>query len=203
MELKYLIKTLKKQSRLLTISTLVFGVIGFLFFYFFPTVYKATGSFYVSRGVAEVSQLDFTYEGYYAQQAGTKYTGTLIGLLESVDIRKVALDNLGIPVTETTLREASRNIRAKKAAPQLVTLTTKALSPELAERFWITLSEAVVESSDKLNETAGDPMLTVIPVGEGPIVHEGFNDLFVSVTVGVLFGLLVGSFIAAFKEYLS
>jgi capsular polysaccharide biosynthesis protein len=202
-EFKDLVKLLKSNRRTIVSYGGLFILFGVAFFYFFPKTYKTAGSFYVTRGVDLVERSDFRYEGYYAQQAGTNYAETLIGLLESVDVRRNALANLEIPVTESTLREAARNIKAKKAAPQLVTLSVKGSSPELAERFWLVLSQEVIAVSDKLNKNAGDSALSVTLVEDTPVTYETFNNVYLDIFIGLAFGLLLGSFVAVLKEYLS
>lgn len=198
-----MVKLLKSNRRTIVSYGGLFILFGVAFFYFFPKTYKTAGSFYVTRGVDLVERSDFRYEGYYAQQAGTNYAETLIGLLESVDVRRNALANLEIPVTESTLREAARNIKAKKAAPQLVTLSVKGSSPELAERFWFILSQEVIAVSGKLNKNAGDSALSVTLVESAPVTYETFNNVYLNVFIGLAFGLLLGSFVVVLKEYLS
>ena len=196
MELKELFNLCRKYSALILGSGLVFGLVGILFFYFFPKVYKAEGSFYISReGDAVTSLGDFTYEGYYAQQAAANYTGTFIALLESVDVRRNALAALEIPVREETLRESSRVISAKKSGPQLVSLTVRARSPERAEALWLSVSQEALLASDVSVE--------VTPVSLEPVVYQGFNNLYVAVFVGLVFGLLFGTSAAVLKEYLA
>lgn len=203
MELKELIKVIKKHTKTLVSMGVFFGLLGLAFFYFFPKPYKAVGSFYVTRGVDLVERADFRYEGYYAQQAGTSHAETLIGLLESVDVRRATLSNLGIPVSETILREVSRNIKAQKVAPQLVTLTVKGSTSETTERFWLAMSQEVIATSDRLNRNAGDPSLHVSLVADTPTVYETFSNVYLDVFAGLIFGLLLASFVAVLKEYLS
>jgi capsular polysaccharide biosynthesis protein len=113
------------------------------------------------------------------------------------------LIDFGLPTTEITLRESSRNIKAKKAAPQLVTLSVKGSTPELAERFWMSLSQEVIVASDRLNRNVGDPSLSISLVSAAPVVYETFNNVYLDVFAGVFIGLFLGSFIAVLKEYLS
>lgn len=204
MELKELVQVFKRHLGTVLVFAGLFALAGAAFYFYFPKSYKAIGSFYISRAVSdETSQGDFTYEGYYAQQTATNYTGTFIGLLESVDVRKAALEDLGQPVNAQTLRKSARNINVKKAAPQLVVLTVKAPTPELAESFWTSLSDSATGASAALNNFAGDPGISVLQISSAPVVQETFNNLFVDIFVGLSFGLLLGTFVSAFKEYLS
>ena len=204
MELKEFIQIFRKYLRFIFAFGLVFGFLGAAFFYFYPKSYKAAGSFYVARVINGDTPLgDFTYEGYYAQQAGTNYTETFIGLLESVDVRKAVLESMGVQVNEASLRKAARVIDVKKTAPQIVTLAVKAPQPETAKEVWQTFSNVAVEISVTLNDFAGDPMVSVFQVSPEPVVYETFNNLYVDILAGLTLGLLLGSFTAAFKEYLS
>ncbi len=204
MELKELIQVFKKHLLLIIGLSLVFGLLGAGFFYYYPKSYKAVGSFYVSQiANRETSLGDFTYEGYYAQQAGTNYAETFIGFLESVDVRSQALRSLGLEVNESSLRKSSRIINTKKAAPQLVTLTITALEPKMAKDFWNALASSAIEVSDSLNDFSGSVGISVLQVSENPIVHQTFNNLYVDAFTGLAFGFLIGWLVSALKEYLS
>ena len=204
MELKTLIQTFQKHLTLILGFGLVFGLLGAAFYYYYPKSYKAVGSFYVARVISETPpQGDFTYEGYYAQQAGTNYTETFIGLLESVDVRKLVLESMSVEVNEASLRRAARIVDARKTAPQIVTLTVKASDPESAKKVWQTFSNVAISTSAMNTESAGDPLIEVWQISWEPVVYETFNNLYVDILAGLAFGLLLGSFTAAFKEYLS
>lgn len=203
MELKKLLQVLEKNTRFIVVMGIVFGLFGLVYFYYFPKTYKTTGSFFVTRDVDPVERNDFKYEGYYAQQAGINYAGTLVGLFESIDIRRAALDSLGTPATAGNLRKAARNITTKRTSPQLVTLTVKAKTSRDSERFWTFLADAATDFSQRLNKNTGDPLLRVLRVGEFPLVYEGYNNIYVDLVLGLSFGLFLGFFIAVLKEYLS
>lgn len=201
MELAELLQVFGRNKKMIVKITLGFGLVGLLYF-LLPKSYRAVGSFYVTRGVDFRNRSDFTYEGYYAQQAGTNYAQTLIGLFESADIRSDALNLMGVPVTESNLRRVARNLKAKKASPQLVTLTVKAGSEDLAKEFWNALSESARNASTRLNESTGDPFLRITSVSTFPVVHQTYSSVSVSILVGLGLGCLVGFLIAVIREYL-
>ena len=184
MELKELIEVFTKNKKLIIKIAIGFGLLGLLF-YAVPKPYKAVGTFYVTRGIDLDNKLDFTYEGFYAQQAGTNYAETLTGLMESVDIRREVLDVLKLPVTESALRELARSIKTKKTAPQLVTLTVKADSNQGAKRLWLAVADATEHSSRQLNSASGDGLLQVARVSPLPVVYAGYNSLVVFVGVSL------------------
>ncbi len=196
MEVKDLLKISKKHFSLILGSGLVFGLIGVLSFYFLPKVYRAEGSFYISRLSDDSTDLgDFTYEGFYAQQAASNYTGTFVALLESVDVKRNALLEMGRPVTGDSLRRFSRSVSVKKPAPQVVSLTVSSKDPEEARNAWTSVAQQALLVSDA--------SINVVSLSKEPIVLERFNNLYVNAFVGLGFGLFLGLLAAFLKEYLS
>jgi len=87
---KKIIKTIEKNRLLLITATFIGLVLGIIF-YFLPSKYISSGSFYVSKKTDK--SLDFfTYEGYYAQQSAITYADSVITLAKSVDIKKDVLE---------------------------------------------------------------------------------------------------------------
>ncbi|MBI2414725.1 hypothetical protein HYV31_02710 [candidate division WWE3 bacterium] len=201
MELKELLTHIKNNWRILAGSTLIGLLVGLGVFYFVPVGYRAVGSIFVARESEFSRKADYTYEGYYALQTAKNYAKTLIGILESVDIRKTALEIMGVPITENTLREARRNVSIKEAAPQLVSIQVKDKDFVKASEYWKTLSAEALKTSDKLN-MRGDEKINLIVMDGSPVVYKAFHNIWVDMWAGIVLGLVFGVVVISFKEYL-
>lgn len=202
MELKRLIGMFKEYILSIALVSFIFGFAGIVLFYVLPPCYKAAGSLYVTREIEDTTLNYFTYEGYYAQQTAKSHTETVMGMLESIDMRKRALEKQQILVTEETLREASRNIQVKTPAPQMVVLEVGGKNPVEARTFWMALASETISAAKKLNES-GDPNLEIIALDNFPVVYKTFRSVYVNLGVGLLFGIFVSLAVVSFKEYFS
>lgn len=204
--------TKKYKYGILSVGVL-FALFGAILYFLIPNNYVASGSLFVTRsidmpnsedvGVQALAQkedfADFKYEGYYAQQNAVSYTATLLGLIESDEVKKDVLDELGVSVNNNSLRRFGRAVSAKKKAPQLIQVKVKAGTPEDAVNRWKVLIANVTSLSQKLNDK-GDPSVVVMSVSDEPVVKESFNNLYVNISVGFLFGVLIGYFVFAIYD---
>jgi len=199
-ELKDLYILLRAKRYLIFLSAVLFGLFGIGVYYFFPQSFIASGSFFVVRMVEDNSGSYFAYEGYYAQQTAFSHSDTVLGLFNSVNVRKNALEGLGIVVNETSLRKLNRSIRVKKEAPQIITLNVKGRSISEAGSGWVALSKAVLNTHEILNQK-GDPKLSLSMVESLPVVHKTYRSLYLSLIVGILFGVFMPVIYMVFAEY--
>ena len=200
MELKDMVDVFIRSKKLVLTIAFIFTLIGVLHYYYLPVTYKATGNLYVSRELDNSLRGDFTYEGYYAQQVLKTYTETLIGLLESINVRKSAIEEMNIPVTEVSLRRLKNKISTKKIAPQLVSFEVKQKNPELASNYWVSVVHHAIKSANELN-VYGDNKIDVSPVGEVPVVHESYRNIVVSTVGGLFIGLMLSITAVSLREY--
>ncbi len=196
-----LVRLIKKSAVSVIVVTFVFGVAGIALYYFVPQKFSAAGTFYVERSVENGAGRFFTYEGYYNQQTAIAYSNTVLGLLESDDVRTLALKKLGIDITEQSLRRFNRQIKTTKTANQLITLSVTATNPKKAESAFKALAQSTVDTSDKLSQTS-DPFLHVALVNNQPVVQETFRNVWVNLSIGMLLGFLLSVLFLSFKSYL-
>ncbi|RJR26944.1 hypothetical protein C4561_04165 [candidate division WWE3 bacterium] len=198
MELKDLIKKLKKEIRSLVMFVLVGTGLG-LVLYNIPAKYISTGSFYIQR-TTENSSNYFTYEGYYGQQTALSYTNTVAALLESVDLRTLALAKLNVPVNEVTLRKYQRFISVNKDGPQLISLTVKGNTHEESKGLWESLSSSLIDTTVDINKS-GDANLSISKITDEPVVKKEYKSIWINLSAGFGLGLIAGILFISFKEY--
>ena len=202
MELKEILSFLRENVIKIGIISAVFGMIGVGLYYTLPTRYIATGSFYVQRTVETAKNDDFfTYEGYYGQQTALTFASTLVGLFESTDIKKQALEELGVQPTEENIRRFDRHVRIKRTAPQMITLTTKANTPQEAESLWNAVSSTTLLTANTLT-SQGDADLRINQVSENPLVKETYRSLYVNIIAGLCLGFILAVTSLALINYL-
>ena len=202
MELKEIIEFIKKYIKQIILGSIIFGMVGALLHFVLPTKHYASGSLFIRRSVNPFTEDHFTYEGYYGQQSAMLYTNSIIGLVESEDIRKQALENLNVEVNEKTLRKYSRKIKTRKTGPQLLTLITKDPTPEKATLLWKSVSDSTINTLNKINKN-GDPFISVAKVSDEPIVKESYKNIFVDILVGLGIGFIISTTFFSLKSYLS
>ncbi|MFC1722241.1 hypothetical protein ACFL0C_01185 [Patescibacteria group bacterium] len=200
MELKELIKFIIIRIKLIFLTGVVFGLAGGILNYFLPTKHYATGTLFIRRTIYPYAEDHFTYEGYYSQQAAMFYTNSIIGLIESEDIRSQALTSMNIEVNEKNLRIYDKKIRTAKNGPQLVTLITKEKTSEDAENLWKAMADSTINTMNTINQR-GDPFMSIAKVTEKPVLKESFRDPSVFIFVGFSFGTLFSIFYLSFINY--
>lgn len=203
MELKEMISFGKKNIKILVASIILMGAIGALAYYFLPVKHYATGSLFIRRSIYPYSEGHFTYEGYYGQQAAMSYANSVIGLIESEDIRAQTLTALEIPVNEETLRKYERKIRTVKSGPQLIGLVVKENGPQEAEKLWQAVADSTINTMNGISRV-NDPFVGVVKISENPIIREGYRNPVICVLVGMGFGLVLAvSYLALFNYFKS
>ena len=198
MELKQITKTIEKNRFLLITATFIGLILGIIF-YFLPSKYISSGSFYISKKTDNSLEF-FTYEGYYAQQSAITYADSVVTLAKSVDIKKDVLEKMSQPINEKNLRELNKSIKIKKAGPQIISLEIKGRTYELAEETWTKFSESLIKKSDEMNKNS-DEKLVVNTVSEKPLTRKAYRSPWVFGAAGVLAGLALGILVMCGKEY--
>jgi len=200
MELKEIINFFKSNLRMVVFSTILAGLLGVATYFLLPTKYCASGSLFIRRSTYPYSENHFTYEGYYGQQAAMSYTNSIIALIESEDIRAVALKSLEIKINEATLRKYEKKIKTVKSGPQLVGLVVKEKSPEKAEELWRAVADSTISTMNGISRQ-NDPFVGLIKISAEPIVKESYKNMAVCALVGAGLGLLVSTGCLVLKNY--
>lgn len=178
--------------RTILLLAVVGGLLGMVAFYLYPFGYVAQGSLFVTRKTDTNLRQDFTYEGYYARSSAGEYTETVIGILESVDIRKNVLEDTGLVINRKSLSSLSKNLTVRKKAPQVIWVGFKGHSSDYTKSIWNSFVDNTIKTSNRLNEEKGDPNFSVTRVGD-PVVIEQYNNLIVFTLVGLLLGVFVST----------
>ena len=188
-----------KQNVHLHIGILLACILAGILAYYLPEKYIATGTLLVQRA-PETATDYFTYEGFYSQQTAQLFTNTVVGLLESVDIRAKAMENIGIPVNEVSLKRTGKYIKVNKTGPQLIALTVKGNTPTAAENMWNALSSEILSKISQLN-SSGDSNLKIVQVYQTPLLSKQYKSMAINIMAGVLFAGAISLLYVSFKYY--
>ena len=199
MELREIIKKIKK-NRKIVITSILGGLLLGILFYTLPSRYISSGSLYVKRSI-EPSEVFFTYEGYYAQQSAQSYTNSFVALVESPDIQKKTLESIGTPITDKNLRKLNRLVKVKKMGPQVISVKVIDKDYDYSEKVWVALTKSVIETSKELNES-GDKNISVSTISEKPLVEETYKSIYLYSLAGTMLGLSIGCLYICIKEYI-
>jgi capsular polysaccharide biosynthesis protein len=200
MELKKIIEFFVKNIKFIGISTIFAGIVGVGAYFLIPKKHIATGSLFIRRSIYPYSENHFTYEGYYGQQAAMFYANSIIGLIESDDVRAQALKKLDVPVNETTLRKYDRKIKTVKSGPQLVELVIKENSMEEAEKLWAAIADSSIETMNGIS-LKNDPFVGILKVSEKPILIQTYRSIPICFAVGAGLGFVISTTFFAVSSY--
>ncbi len=198
MELKDFILFLKKYFKICFVLSVLFSLVVFLVTQKMPTKYRAVGTLYVKRQVSGENPNFFTYEGYHASLTAEKYTDTIIGLLKSPDIKKLAIDN---PLYAPSLYTLRGSVDVKRVGFNLVSLSVSGDNPEYARGVWLAMANTVSERFRELNRD-GDPKLSIEMVGLTPNVVDIPPKPVLYSFAAFLLIIMVSYLIFSFKDYL-
>ncbi len=201
MELKSIIITLSENYLKLLIYAGMGAAVGLAIYYLIPHKHFASGSLHIAHTVESGGGRYFTYEGYYGQQTSQMYTATVLGILESTDLRAKTLKSLSKGINEITLRRLKKMVRVKKAAPGVITVSVKADTSQEAQRIWKVYIEEGIVATQLLN-IEGDPNLQVSPMSTAPVVEKQYRSPYVDGFGGLVLGFFVGVFVVATEKYL-
>lgn len=198
MEIKEIMKKIRKNKVLLGLSCFLGLLAGFIFF-ILPPIYTASGSLYVTRK-AEDSGSFFTYEGYYSQQSAITYTNSVVALAESSDVKEQVLKSMGMPLDTINLRKLNNSIIVKKTGPQIINIDVRNKNSDKSKRIWEELSKSIIETSKNINENSNDN-LSVVKVSDKPLIRENYKPPLIIGLSGLLLGFSIGLLVISLKEY--
>lgn len=203
MELKVLLQVLRKHLLLIVVSTLIAGGLALLISLRIEQSYVSMLSIYVQKIPEQPIQGDYTYDGYYAQQAAESYTDTVVGLFESPAIISRALELAGRPADAVDVKRFSRKLSVEKVAPLLVDIAIKHQDETESKMLIKSLFAAVDGRISELNEdVAVNLAIQIDVVHEEPLVSLSQPNNVLNTLVGLLLGLFASITFVVLKEYL-
>lgn len=201
MELKHYLKILQTHWKTIVASAVALAVIVGVVSAYWPTRYKSELTVYVQRVPEDPPAGDYTYDGYYAQQAAEAYTDTVEGFLQSREIIRQALQASNLPTDAHQIRRVEKRLHVDKVAPQLIdvalTMETQAEASSLVKAIAQATSQRAKALNQQENEAVVIELVSAEPLESMVKAWVGLN-----VVVGLVGGLILSTGGVLLKGYL-
>jgi capsular polysaccharide biosynthesis protein len=203
MELREFLLLLKKNATLILLAGLVLGGIVWFSSLQLQPAYHAVLSIYVQKIPEQPSSGDFTYDGFYAQQAAESYTDTVVGLFESPALHARALQIAEKPSDSLAVKQFEKQLRVEKVAPRLIDIELRSSTSEEARLYSLSLFQAVKERLEDLtSQDSADLNMRIDSVNQEPLISLVKPLVLLNTVVGVLVGLFAATSFILLKQYL-
>lgn len=203
MELREFLFLLRKNLPTIVLIALITGALALAMALRLQPTYHATLSVYVQKVPEQPTGGDFTFDGFYAQQAAESYTDTVIGLFESHAIYVRALQITGEEPDFSAVKRMERQTNIQKVAPRLINLEIRSYEEDEARTLAKSLFMAVSGRLDELTSTDNaDLNMRISAVSEDPLMSLSQPRVALYTIIGVLAGAFAATTLFLLKEYL-
>lgn len=168
---------------------------------YWPTRYKSELTVYVQRVPEDPPAGDYTYDGFYAQQAAEAYTDTVEGFLQSRDIIRQALAASNLSTDTNMVRAVEKRLEVEKVAPQLINVSLTMETQNKATALIKEIAAVTKERAKTLNQQENEAMVIDL-VNPDPLESSVKPWLELNVVVGFLGGLVIATSGVLLKGYL-
>ncbi|GEM_PF-3032077 len=183
MEIKEILKELKKSLVFLLTLSLLGAVIGFYLSKNLENFPHAQLDVFISPPGSNISASN---ENYYNQEQARNFTDTAIVILESPDFAN-------------TIKGQNGSITAAKLAPQLIRITSQSETEEGAKNL---LLNSLADFNRKLDTLVeGNQKLVLKPIAAEPRVFIPVINSKIVAMAGMIFGLAFALFVITLKKY--
>ncbi|NTV30651.1 hypothetical protein HGA91_01550 [candidate division WWE3 bacterium] len=198
MELAKALRLIKSNFLAIIVFGLITGAVVWGLASMIKPTYTAGLTVYVQKSIENPANGEYTYDGYYAQQAAEAYTDTVVGLLESRSIIAKAASALNRS-TPKELEAYVKSIAVKKSAPLLISLSATTDSPDEASTL---VHEVFTSAQTQIAEQSTNGKYVVALVDDAPLVKENKLPVELIAVIGSLLGISIYMTGLFFREYL-
>jgi capsular polysaccharide biosynthesis protein len=186
-----LLSVLKAKYHIFLSCMLLGMFIGIVSYIIIPQTYTATGSFYLDSPIEQ--KTDFTYEGFYAQQASLNLSNTLADYLTTSDVRYEVLKATNENTSYLFLK--LNTSVDKNPNSQLITLSYTSSSPKMSVAVWNAYISNLENFVSKISSN-----VSLIYLSDTPTIEEGFRYLPFNIFSGSILGAIFGLILIFFRE---
>lgn len=202
MELKHYLNILQKRWKTILALATTLAIVAGLASIYWPTHHKSELTVYVQRVPEEPAAGDYTYDGYYAQQAAEAYTDTVEGFLQSREIIRQALQTSNLPTDARQIRRVEKRLQVKKVAPQLINVALTMETQTETSSLVKAIAQATTQRAKILNQQENEAVVIEL-VSTEPLESVMQPWVGLNVMVGFFGGLLLAVGGVFTKEYLT
>lgn len=200
MEIKEYQKIIKGNKKLIMSAEGLIVFATMLFTFMSPAYYEASFSFLVSRSGAD-STADYKYDGYYALMATDLIADTVEQWLKNPEAVQSIYAKAGVDGKFKSLKDMARKFKAMKLTSQLVEVRLKAERSEDAKKV-AEAASGILKSKIAASNNTEEKNGTFKVIDSEPVILEVKPDPILNLAISLVFGLVLGLFIALGKEYL-
>lgn len=199
MELKEYLKIIKKNSKLIVIISIITGISAFLFSITQPLKYEVSSSLSISKNKTQETD-DFKYDGYYALQAGEIITNSIEQWLKNPETVNAIYQKAEVAQDFKNIKSYAKKFTANKMSAQHIEVKFETDNKEDAEKISSAITE-VIKSKVKNLEKNSEQELSFLVESEEPLIFESKSNAFLNLIIGLVSGLILGTFAVFGKEY--
>jgi len=170
-EVRDLVTKIWRPYRLVLLLSVLLAGVTYFVSKNLPASFRASGLLFVTRQADSSSTNYFTYEGFYSQQTAERYTDSVLGILKSDQVKKLALDSLNLPSSSPDVKRFGNNTLVQKTGPQLLSVTISAGDSDTSKSLWQALADQTVKSVSAVNQS-GDSKITVQVMNQELLIAE-------------------------------
>jgi capsular polysaccharide biosynthesis protein len=201
MELRDYYKILKGNASLVATIALIFILVAYAWSIRESQKFSAQLLLNIGRLDAQ-NTTDFHFDQFYQVQADEKFSQTIEGWLKYPGITAEIFDKAGINKDSSTLGQLAKSIGAERISPELVLVKYSTDNEDEAKKIADAIGRVIDEKTISLNGQAKDPYWFKVSSSD-LIIAKNIQDLKIILSLALLLGIIVGSFLALFKHYLS
>lgn len=200
MELREYYNILKKNASLVFTTALIFVVVVYAWSVREAQKYSAELLLDIGRNAVQNTQ-DYRYDQFYQTQADEKFAQNIEAWLKFPGIVSEIFSKAEMASSPSTLNQLSRSFSAEAISPESVMVKFNTDNENDAKKISAAVGSVVSEKTIELNNQAKDPSWFKVS-SSNLIILKNTQDLRINLSLGILAGLIVGSFLAFLKYYL-
>jgi capsular polysaccharide biosynthesis protein len=201
MELRDYYKILKSNISLIATTALIFILIVYAWSVRESQKYSAQFLLNIGR-LNTQNSADFHYDQFYQVQADEKFSQTIEEWLKFPGISGEIFDRAGINKDGATLGQLTKSISAERISPESVLVRYGTDNEDEAKKIADAVGKVIDERTSNLNSQAKDPYWFKVSTSD-LIVAKNKQDLIINLGAAFIAGIIIGSFLALLKHYLS
>lgn len=201
MELREYYKILKSNVSVIIYTVLLLVVIVYAWSVRESEKFSAELLLNIGRLNTQSTQ-EYRYDQFYQVQADEKFSQTIEQWLQYPGIVSEIFDKAGLEKSGKSMGQLAKSFSAERISPESVLVKFSAQNENDAKKIADAIGTVADEKTSEINSQAKDPAwFKIIP--SNLIILKNIQDLRINLGFALMAGLLLGSFFALLKHYLS
>lgn len=201
MEFKEFLAVLKVKGKLFWGVWLGFIFLGLAIFLAIPVKNEATLSFDVARENGDSSLAEYQYDQFYRLEADDRFTQSVVQWMGDLNVQRKITDKFKGELLEEESERIINSLRAEKKAVNFLQVHFAIEASKDAVIISKAIKEVLDEKVSSLNKSSGDEKWFKL-IASGPTVEQKKVSFLLLMSLFVVLGLFLASFIVVASHYL-